>query len=179
MKTIPKSLPGIPGRSCTVQGHMRNHQHISGTGFFSKSFGINTNKAAHINKSTNALIKLAMVGTYPHTTISYPNLVISNGRLPGADNASAVINNDCTILFSWSDNSGIKTAKTNDKVILVTYFPAINKIVHTLHAATRGSCQAFLQINKMKGYAAETWIGFVSHDERDAGDSVYAGRVNL
>lgn len=176
MKTIQHS---IPGRSGIVPPHLRNHHHIQGTGLFNKNFGVNGNNAAHINKATNAIINLAMVGTYPDITISYPNLVISNGPLPGPDNASAVINNDGTIFFSWSDNSGIKTAKSNDKVIIVTYFPAINKVVHTLHAATRGSCQAFLQINKMKGYTAETWIGFVSHDERNAGDSVYAGRVNL
>jgi hypothetical protein len=29
----------------------------------------------------------------------------------------------------------------------------------------------------MQGVAAETWIGFLSHDEKDASDSVYSGQV--
>jgi hypothetical protein len=29
----------------------------------------------------------------------------------------------------------------------------------------------------MQGLAAETWIGFLSNDEKDASDSVYTGKV--
>jgi hypothetical protein len=151
---------------------------ISGDDFFNKSFSRYNNKA-NINKASNAIIKQAMVGTYPHTTLSYPNILISNSRLPVAENAKAVINDEGKILFTWSDNSGIKSAKANDKVFLVTYFPAIKKMVYTLHAATRGDCRALLQINKRDGLVAETWISFISKDEREAGDSVYCGNVNL
>jgi hypothetical protein len=31
----------------------------------------------------------------------------------------------------------------------------------------------------MKGHAAETWIGFLSNDEKNAANSVYTGRVEL
>jgi hypothetical protein len=179
MKTIPKNMPGIPGRSGTLPDHTSNHQHIPGAGFFNKTFGINGNNTSLMKKVSNALINQAMVGSYPNTNISYPGLIRSNGPLPGPDSPNAVVNYDGSILFSWSDNSGIKIAKSNDKVILVTYFPATNKIIHTLHAATRRSCQALLHVNKMNGFAVETWIGFVSDDERDAADSVYAGRVIL
>lgn len=136
-------------------------------------------KDTHRNRRNDAFTNLLMAGTYSLTTMHYPNALISHGPLPGAENASATITRDGDILFKWSDNSGIKTARTNDQVMLVTYFPATKQIVYTLHAATRAGCQALLPFNKYRGKTAETWIGFVSHDGRDAGASAYAGRVQL
>lgn len=137
------------------------------------------NKNTHRTRCNDAFTNLVMAGTYSLATIHYPNALISSGPLQGAENASAAITRDGDILFKWSDNSGIKTAKTNDKVMLVTYFPSTKQIVYTLHAATRAGCEALLPFNKYRGKTAETWIGFVSHDGRDAGDSAYAGRVQL
>jgi hypothetical protein len=177
-KTIPY------GDMTYITGHYYNpncdgvNKTFPGDEFFNKSFSRYNNKT-NINKVSNALINQAMVGTYPHTTISYPNILISNSRLPVAENAKAILNQEGKILFTWSDNSGIKSAKANDKVFLVTYFPGIKKMVYTLHAATRGNCRALLQINKMYGPVAQTWISFISPDERQAGDSVYCGRLNL
>ena len=152
---------------------------FSGTDFFHKNFQPYGNKATGSDRATRSLLNMTMVGTYPHSTIHYPNILIAKGFLPGAENATAALNNDGNIVFSWSDNSGTKNAKPNDKVILVAYFPAIKKIIYTLHAATRAGCQALLQINKMQGNAAETWIAFSSNDGKDAGNGVYAGRVHL
>jgi hypothetical protein len=36
--------------------------------------------------------------------------------------------------------------------------------------------KAALNVAALKGYALETWIGFLSKDEKDASDSVWAGR---
>ena len=158
----------------------------AGTMLRNKTSGQQKNNNFYVDKKyvyrrtgSDSITNLVMAGTYSFTTINYPNALISSGLLPGAENASATITRDGDILFKWSDNSEIKTAKTNDKVMLVTYFPATKQIVYTLHAATRVGCQALLPFNKYRGKIAETWIGFVSHDGKDAGDSAYAGRVHL
>ncbi len=106
-------------------------------------------------------------------------MLISKGPLPSAENASALVNTEGNILFNWTDNSATGTAKANDKVILVAYFPADRQIIYTLNAATRIDCDAVLVTNEMKGHAAETWIGFLSNDERDAANSVYTGGFTL
>lgn len=72
-----------------------------------------------------------------------------------------------------------KIIKANDKVILVAYFPELNEIIYSLNAANRADCGAVLITGGMRGYTAETWIGFLSNDEKDAADSVYAGSINL
>jgi len=98
--------------------------------------------------------------------------------LPAAVYASALVNGDGNIAFSLTDNTGTGTAKEDDKVLLVAYFPESKEAVYEISEATRKNCTAILQMNSKKG-TAETWIGFVSADETNAADSVYTGSLNL
>ena len=83
------------------------------------------------------------------------------------------------LLLTWVDNTGTGTAKANDKVILVVWFLEIKQTVFSIGDATRADGQALLVTNQLQGYTAETWIGFLSHDEKDAASSAYAGSVEL
>lgn len=152
---------------------------FSGTGFFNKSFPAYGSSGSGYNRATSAVMNHAIVGSYPNIIISYPLVLISSGHLPAAENAGASVNAESKITFTWTDNSGTGTAKANDKVILVAYFPALQQIIYSLHAGTRADCIAILDTHTMQGYAAENWIGFLSNDEEDAADSVYTGNVVL
>ena len=152
---------------------------FSGTGFFNRTFPAYGDKGTGYNRATSALLNLAINGHYPDTQISWPQVLISKGPLPCALNAKAVLNQAGEILFTWEDNSGFGTAKENDKVIVVAYFPAIMKVAFQIGNALRKDGQAVLHIENISGQLTETWIGFLSHDERDAGDSVYAGKVMI
>ncbi len=152
---------------------------FSGTGFFNKSFPAYGDTGTGYNKATSAIMNLAIVGSYPHISISYPLVLISKGPLPAAENANAAVNEEGNIFFNWTDNSGTGTAKANDKVILVAYFPSVKQIIYTLSAAVRAECKALLITNMMQSHAVETWIGFLSNDEKDAASSVYTGSVAL
>jgi len=105
--------------------------------------------------------------------------LISKGPLPGAENAEVAVDTEGNMLFAWTDNTGIGTAKASDKAILVAYFPELKQAITSIGNATRNEGQAFLETSIMKGNAAETWIGFLSHDEKNAADSVYTGAVEL
>ncbi|HUZ57153.1 MAG TPA: DUF6266 family protein [Hanamia sp.] len=120
-----------------------------------------------------------ILGTYPDFAISYPLALISRGSMPPAINVAATLKADVNILFSWTDNSETGNAKQNDKVVLVAYFPELHQIVYSLDAATRADCQANLVTDKIKGDTAQTWLGFISNDEKDAPNSVYAGALSL
>jgi Family of unknown function (DUF6266) len=130
------------------------------------------------NKLANNYASLIMGGIYPLANLSYRHSQQSNGILPGAEHASAKITRNNEILFKWADNSGVKTANSNDQVIIVTYFPLTKQIVYTLHAATRSGCEALLPLDCRKGKVVETWITFSSRNGRETGDCVYAGRVS-
>ena len=99
--------------------------------------------------------------------------------MPAAEIAAIALNVEGNILCTWINNTGSSTAKANDKVVLVAYFPEIKQTVFSICDATRVGRQAILVTSLIQGYAAETWIGFLSHDDKDAANSTYAGSVEL
>jgi hypothetical protein len=150
---------------------------FSGSGFFNTSFPANGATSTGYNRATSAIMNRAIIQN-PAPSLSYPLVLISMGMLPGAVYASALANDDGNIVFSWVDNTGIGTAKEDDRVLLVAYFPESKEAVYTISDAIRKDGNAVLQMDLKKG-AAETWMGFVSADETLAADSVYTGRIIL
>jgi hypothetical protein len=147
-----------------------------GSGFFHKTFPAYGHSGTGYNRATSAIMHLAIIGSYPDTAIAYPQVLISKGPLPGAQNASATVNSEGEIVFNWEDNTGTGTAKENDKVIVVAYFPSEKKAIFNTGIALRKDGKAVLDTQQMHGATAETWIGFLSNDEKDASDSVYTGK---
>jgi uncharacterized protein DUF6266 len=152
---------------------------FSGTGFFGKSFPSYGDTGTGYNRATSAIMNLAISGTNTDTVISYPRVLISKGPLPAAENAEVAIDTEGNMLFAWTDNTAMGTAKANDKVILVAYFPELKQAITSIGKSSRNEGQALLETSIMKGYGAKTWIGFLSNDEKNASDSVYTGNVEL
>src|SRR3954469_19541011 len=121
----------------------------------------------------------ALVGTYPDMQLSYAKVLISKGILPGAENATAVADENGNIHFSFTDNSDTGTASPYDKVIAVAFCEALQQAIFSLNAGLRKNGEAILNTSMFKGYEVETWIGFLSGDEMNASDSVWTGRVGL
>ena len=150
-----------------------------GNGFFNKTFPAYGNSGTGFNRATSAIMNLAIVGIYPDTSIDYGQVLISKGPLPAAKNVSTAVSSDDNLLFAWEDNTGTGTAKANDKVILVVYFPGNNTALFSFGAAMRKDGQAQMEMPNMNGKTAETWIGFLSNDEEDAANSTYSGKVDF
>jgi len=149
------------------------------TGFLKKSFPRNGNGSTGYNRALSVLMNQAIAGIYPDIQLSYPKVLISQGKLPGAENAAAVADEDGNIHFSFTDNSDTGTASGSDKVIAVAYCEALQQVKFSLNAGLRKDGEAVLNANVFKGYAVETWIGFLGSDEENASDSVWTGRVEL
>ena len=62
-------------------------------------------------------------------------------------------------------------------MILVAYAPDMQQAVFGLYNGFRKDKKASLNVTALKGHTVETWIGFLSADEKDASDSVYTGRL--
>ena len=150
-----------------------------GTGFFTRSFPPYGNRGTGFNRAMGVVLNLGIYGNYPHLTLSYPDVLISKGVLPSAANAAAVVNTEGNIVFSWQNNSNAGTAKPTDKAILLAYFTGLGQIIYSFDAATRAGETATLITSKLQGNTAETWIGFLSSDEKDAANSVYTGSVEV
>ena len=109
--------------------------------------------------------------------LNYQQVLISKGRLPGAQNAKATIKNG-VIHFSFADNSTDGIAAADDTIILGCLLRQnLQQAIFTLYGGFRKDKKAVLNVAAFKGYTIETWIGFLSADEKDASDSVWAGRM--
>jgi len=151
---------------------------FQGTGLFNKTFPSYGETGTGYKKAISLIMDQAITGSYPHSRISYQHVLVSKGLLPGAVKAAAADNEEHNILFSWSDNTGTGNAKATDMVILVAYFPVLRRVIYSMDAI-RKDCRAHLETNTMEGHNAETWIGFISADEKDAADSRYTGTIYL
>jgi Family of unknown function (DUF6266) len=149
---------------------------FTGTGFLKKSFPAYGDTGTGYNRATSALMSRAVTGVYPNMQLNYQQVLVSKGRLPGALSARATVKNG-VIHFSFADNSTDGIATADDTVILVAYAPDLQQAVFTLHGGFRKDKKAVLNVAVLKGYAVETWIGFLSADEKDASDSVWTGRM--
>jgi hypothetical protein len=152
---------------------------FSGTGFFNKSFQAYGTGSTGYNRATAAIMNLAITGTYPDTRLDYKEVLVSKGPLPAPLQATAVADEEANIVFSWADNSGSGTAKTDDLVILVAFFPELRQAIFSIGSAMRADCNALLKTQVLKGFTAQTWLGFLGNDEKNASNSSYSGRVEL
>jgi hypothetical protein len=121
----------------------------------------------------------ALTGEYPDMALSYPQVLISKGSLPGAQSAKVIKKANNILQFSFEDNSGAGIAASNDTVILVAYAPDIQQAIFGLYNGFRKDKKAVLNVAALKGNSVETWIGFLSADEMDASDSVRVGSVKM
>jgi hypothetical protein len=153
-------------------------QAFTGTGFLNKSFPANGHGGTGHNRATSILMSQALTGTFPDMALSYPQVMISKGKLPAAVAAKAVLKANGNIAYTFTNNSTTGIAAADDTIILVAYAPGTRLAVFTLYAGLRKDGKATLNINTLKGYAVETWIGFLSKDEKEASDSVYTGRLD-
>jgi hypothetical protein len=151
---------------------------FTGTGFLKKSFPAYGHTGTGHNRLTSVLISQALTGVYPDMQLSYPQVMISKGKLPKAQSAKASVKNSI-IHFSFADNSTTGIASGDDTAILVAYAPDLQQAVFTLYGGLRKGGKATLNAAPLKGHYVETWIGFLSNDEKDASDSMWAGRVKV
>ena len=146
--------------------------------FLKKSFPAYGHTGTGHNRATSALMSQALMGVYPELQLSYPQVLVSKGRLPGAQAARVTVKNS-VLHFSFADNSNIGIAAGDDTAILVVYAPDIQQAVFSLYGGLRKTGKASLNVTALKGHTVETWIGFLSNDEKDASDSVWVGRLNV
>jgi hypothetical protein len=152
---------------------------FSRMGFFAKTFPCYGDTGTGYNRATSAIMNLAITGFYPDVTLDYPKVLISKGPLPGAEDPAALLVQPDTIHFTWTNNAWKGTAKPNDKVIVAAYFLTSKQAVFSIGDAKRSKGEVTLVVGNRPAEICETWIGFLSHDEKDAANSSYCGRITL
>jgi hypothetical protein len=129
-----------------------------------------------MNAAISYTMKHAITGEFPDFKIAYDHMLISRGKLPNVENATATAHAKKAILFKWTNNEGVGKACGEDKVLLVAYSEEHEAVVFKI-GSTRHAGTDILDMPAFSGRTVHTWISFISADNRDVSNSVYTGTV--
>jgi hypothetical protein len=141
-------------------------------------FKDSASKMTGANSAVAYTLRAAVTGVYPNFTIAYNMVRVSNGNLPNVAVSAAVAGTAGIINFTWTNNSGSGIAFDTDKSILVAYCEELNQTVYVF-GAMRNAGSGTLNVPAFSGKPVQTWISFVSNDNRNVATSVFTGQVNV
>jgi hypothetical protein len=131
------------------------------------------------NKAFSYNIKNAITGVAPYLAIDYSMALISRGDLPNAESPMVDSPASGLLQFSWTDNSGKGNAKGTDKAFVAIYQEDSGTWEYQLEIATRNQGKCEIKMMNFPGKPAQTFVGFIAADGKDASDSFYTGPVNV
>lgn len=135
-------------------------------------------KQTGVNSAFSYNFKNAIAGSYPSFSINYTEVLISRGTLPNVLGPAVTSGAGSIVTFSWSDNSGVSTAKATDQAVLVAYCPAMQQSIFG-GGEMRSALTADLNLLSFTGQVVETYIGFMSDDQKNIAISIYTGQVTV
>lgn len=137
-----------------------------------------TGKTTPRNRALSYNLKNAITGEYPDQDIDYQAFMVARGDLTSASDLAADSNTPGEITFSWTDNSGIGSAKADDVLYAACYAPDDGELFYQAEAATRedGSATLILPQN-YQGKEVHVYAFFASAENEDVTDSIYAGEI--
>jgi hypothetical protein len=148
------------------------------TGLLSITFRDFAIRMTGINNAFAYNIKSAVTGVYPSFAIDYSLALVSRGDLPNALAPAVTSGAGSVLTFSWTDNSGTGSAKATDEAIFVAYCPALKQAIFS-GGAVRSDLTGDLNLVPFSGQLAETWICFISEDEKNVATSIFTGEVTV
>jgi hypothetical protein len=142
-------------------------------------FSYYTLKQTALNSAVSYILKNAVSGAYPNSSILYANVLISRGDIPTVLAPTATATAGSKLTYNWTDNSGTGTAKPTDKVMLAAYCPELNQCVYTTGSASRSDLTDELNLASFSGKQVHTYIGGISENGRSIANSIYTGPVTV
>lgn len=119
----------------------------------------------------------AIQGEYPHYSINYSKVRLTQGLLPVADDPQVTPLAN-SLLFTWSFDINEGYYYQRQQVMLLSYAPAINKSFYTVSGARRITGAETMELpDELRGRVLECYISFVADDRKAISNSTYIGQV--
>jgi len=135
-----------------------------------------SSKTAHLSSVMSYVYRKAIAYNNARFHIDYRKVLISHGNLPTAE-VAVIKASPGSITFTWNNSSGMDAARSYDKTILVVYCEALNKCIYIIGEARRRDEEAILEVPQFHGYEVQTWLSFISVDQRNLADSTHTGAL--
>jgi len=149
------------------------------TAFLRTGWKLYANKQTPFNAAMSYTLANAITGNYPNYAIDTSKVLVSRGALATAANGAATATGG-NIKFSWSDNSGIGSAKQTDKALIAILNQTKGEAITNDAGAERTTgTQTVVLPADWSGNSVETYLGFISEDGKEVANSVYLGSVAI
>ena len=130
------------------------------------------------NAATSYNMAHAIYGNYPDFEIDYSKVMVSQGKLPVAQNPDVSSPGEGQVAFSWEDNSSDKGAMPNDRAFLVVVEPEKGKVVSVMEGNMRVEGSQVIDLpDGFEGMEVQCYIAFRNARQTDISESKYAGSV--
>lgn len=124
--------------------------------------------------------KYAVKGTYPDLEIDYNEVVLTTGRLLGANDGEVFSNCTACINFSWIESMRWGVDCATDEAVLVVYNPSKDRHEFTRTSSNRASQCATLNVpTEFSGDTVHCWLIFISTNGKEFSTSSYLGTVTV
>lgn len=148
-------------------------------GFINEGFNNRAVEMTELNAAVAANINDAITGTYPNYEVDYTLCLVSNGNidLPYSPSATA---DGTSLSLTWSDNSGMGNAETDDKVMVVAFNPTKNQSVYSTNLAERNERSAtFTLPTAWTGDTVNVWMAMKREKNGETSKSVHLASLTL
>lgn len=135
-------------------------------------------KMSAFNAATSYNMANAIHGIYPDFEIDYSKLMVSQGKLPMAENPDVSSPGEAQVAFSWEDNSLEKGAMPNDRAMLLMVEAEKGKVFSVMEGNLRMEGKQLITLPAhFQGAEVHCYIAFRNAKQTDISESRYAGSV--
>ncbi|MBB5441210.1 hypothetical protein HDC92_004917 [Pedobacter sp. AK017] len=176
--TVPPTAAQLQNRNEmeAVVSFLRPLKELISVGFHIKAKGTSCtpyNMAVSYNKLH------AVTGAYPNATMVYEKVLVTEGKIGKAMHPIAELTAE-GLSFSWVCPPDLDWSRPNDQVILLAYFPRLEKAEYLLYGPSRLSAEAQLMLPPdLLNAHMEVYISFIAQDRKQIANSTYLGSFNL
>lgn len=153
----------------TAHSFVRSIKHIIEIGFRNVS-GTKT----PYNSAVSLILKNAIIGEYPKVGINPSKVMVSQGKLAGAEDCSVFIEEDDTIAFSWGEASSEDKANAEDQAVLLAYNFTKQQGISNVVCRKDKKGNIKIPVTWKEGCIA-CYIFFASITNKDVSNSKYLG----
>ena len=149
-------------------------------GFLRMGFKSKAVNMSAFNAATSYNLENALTGTFPNYQIDYSRVMVSQGKLPGALNPTAISGTVAEIEFTWENNSSEIGSRADDRAVLVIYNPARQSALSFMNGNSRlaGSQRVSLPAN-FSGDEVHCYISFQNVGQSVISDSQFVGSARV
>ena len=138
-----------------------------------------SSKLTSFSQAIKNNIRTAVTGTFPNLEVDYTLALVSNGNVDLPYSPSATTDGT-SLSLTWSDNTGMGNALSDDKICVVAFNPTKGQSVYSLNLAERNERSAtFTLPTAWTGDTVNVWMAMKREKNGETSKSVHLASLTL